>query len=269
MGGFVGIHGYVALGTRVGLVVECYSTGNVSSTAATTASVYSGGFIGYQSGITTAKDSFSLGNVLSRGISAGFVGFMNGSEARVENSYAITNSPNGFSTNGTIINSYFSTEFSTSTKAEGRTTQQMALIATYENWDFQNIWIMNRETGYPELRFFSNLIDMYEDDLEDICEDCLLCGLCDLPEECDVCILCEICKPLEDIDLDDELEMEPDEDEDLEEDLDEEDEPEADDQNEGEENTEESQDEEPHIEDLVYFIETRHRNLFFRNVLSA
>jgi len=56
-----------------------------------------------------------------------------------------------------IRNSYWDTQTSGRTKSnggEGKTTAEMMMQSTFENWDFDNVWcIGNRET-YPQLQHF-------------------------------------------------------------------------------------------------------------------
>jgi len=126
-----------------GLIEQSYATGSVNADSGSC-----GGFIGCVNYSGVIKNCYSLGNTPSVDNSAGFIGNMS-STATVEKCYAVTNNSNGFSFDGTELNSYFNNDFSSSTKANGRTTTEMMNPQTYENWDFNETWALNNSFGYP------------------------------------------------------------------------------------------------------------------------
>ena len=156
------VHGTRYVGGLVGImngpqhifIERSYAAGNVSGTTGTI-----GGFIG---GLSrgTIRNTFAIGNVpADRSPSAGFVGSMS-SITWIENSYSLSNNPNGFAntnniTNSNIINSYFEFERLTTNSnpnsPHGRTRAQMLQKNNYEGWDFNTIWEIGND-GYPVLR---------------------------------------------------------------------------------------------------------------------
>jgi len=145
---------------RFGTIEQSFATGNVSAVIGD-----SGGLVGMIVDSSTIRNSFSTGNVANTPNSAGFAGNigtpMSGFEIRIENSYSLSDNPNGFAAGGTITNSFFeldrinnpSTEAINSPQA--RTAAQMKQQANFTGWDFNNVWIM--ESGvYPRLRGVGN-----------------------------------------------------------------------------------------------------------------
>ncbi|MCL2719534.1 MAG: hypothetical protein FWE14_12225, partial [Lachnospiraceae bacterium] len=191
-------------GTRGFDVLRCYATGDVYATR------WVGGLIGnIESG--SVRNSFATGNVNNVTNSGGLVGVTWNSSVVIENSYSLSNNNSGLIFSGGVIsNSYFNQDLLSwpSMKPEARTTARMKNQSNYVGWDFENIWMMNG--SYPELRAFSSfgmssVFLIFGTDIEIICDDCILCGVCALSYECEDCILCEGCKGSEDIDSDEEV----------------------------------------------------------------
>ncbi len=140
VGGFVG-------STTGGTIEQCYATGD------TDGAIYVGGFAGNISGANSViRNSFSLGNVTSVNNSAGFVGTI--ASGKVENCYSLASNANGFNSTGTATSSYFNNELlaKPSTKPEARTTDEMSRTDTYSGWDFDTVWELDENNGYPTLR---------------------------------------------------------------------------------------------------------------------
>ncbi len=171
-GGLIGANYY-------GSIINCYATGNSSSSSADDSFLYSGGLIGYNSG--DIINCYATGNSASSSASSssssgGLIG-KNG-EGRISNCYATglveatgnqTIYIGGFlgrddNSNGTFSNNFWDIETSgqaTSTgegagKIEGKTTAEMKTKSTFTNagWDFTIIWLIDatENDGYPYLR---------------------------------------------------------------------------------------------------------------------
>ncbi|MCL1977751.1 MAG: peptidoglycan DD-metalloendopeptidase family protein [Candidatus Bathyarchaeota archaeon] len=171
-GGFVG-------STNIGTIEKCFATGNVSATG-----VYSGGFAGYldsytviekcgASGNVTStktdaggfagyllngtllKNCFSVGSAAGTGNVSGFLGSVYSGNGIMENCYTTTSNSSPFNGHGTfsatVVNGYFNKDLSPSVKPEGRTTAQMRQRNTYVNWDFDDVWGIDENVGYPYL----------------------------------------------------------------------------------------------------------------------
>ncbi len=62
----------------------------------------------------------------------------------------------GLVNSGVVANSYWDTQRSGTTFSgggEGKTTIEMKQRATFQNWDFDNIWAIEEETDYPYLKW--------------------------------------------------------------------------------------------------------------------
>jgi len=131
-----------------GLVEQSYATGNVSALG------NFGGFIGSFTGnFSVIRNSFSTGNTASHPSSAGFIGHTSGTPL-IENSYALSNNPEGFVRgNARVTNSFFELDRIgvPVNSPHGRTRAQMQQQATFVGWDFDSIWIME-DGSYPVLR---------------------------------------------------------------------------------------------------------------------
>ncbi|MCL1842954.1 MAG: hypothetical protein FWF79_04010, partial [Defluviitaleaceae bacterium] len=147
IGGFVGA-------STGGLIEQSFATGGVAGTGAAF-----GGFAGTHYSNAIIRNTFATGSVQSVGTSAGFVGSMSNT-ARVENSYSLSNNPNGFAwtvaTTASVQNSFFNANragIPNSTSLQARSSVQMTQAETFEGWDFAEVWQM--ENGeHPMLRGF-------------------------------------------------------------------------------------------------------------------
>jgi hypothetical protein len=142
-GGLVGYH-------YRGLVERCYATGNISGTSGV------GGLVGgIYNNLANLRNSFSTGNA-SGSTSGGLVGRVVYGGVQINNCYSLSNHVNGLSHSApTFVSSYFDRNLSTSTKAQGRTTEQLQTQATYVGWAFDTVWEMT-EGSYPFLRGLPN-----------------------------------------------------------------------------------------------------------------
>ena len=177
-----GIGGLVAYNER-GSVTNCFSTGTINANGG----FYAGGIVGYNVGsvtgcysTTTVSDalwsvgglvgyngenvqqSYSTGSVTGSMSVGGLIGENGGS---VTESYSTGEVRGYFSVGGLVGDDYFWSEadhcfWDTQTSGQawsaggtGKTTSQMKRTATFTDWDFENIWIIDEGLDYPKLRW--------------------------------------------------------------------------------------------------------------------
>lgn len=140
-----------------GAVTHSWSTGAVTGTR------HVGGLVGQNEGSIT--NSSSDANVTNSGENTGGLVGLN-RDGTVANSYStglVTGaapSAGGLvgydhGGNGTFTNSYWDEETSeqtTSAGGEGKTTAEMQREATYDGWDFDDVWSIADGFDYPDLR---------------------------------------------------------------------------------------------------------------------
>jgi len=146
-GGSVG--GFIGFGSNGGTIQYCYSTGNVNG-----GKDHSGGFAGMASTITNC---YSTGNVNG---GSGFAGFA----STITNCYSTgrVSGGHGFASgiNRTVSRCFWDVETSnyqqttkdTAAYAAGKTTAAMKQKATFTNWNFETVWMINEGNDYPRLR---------------------------------------------------------------------------------------------------------------------
>jgi parallel beta-helix repeat protein len=161
------------LGWNTGSVSNCFATGDVSLTSGVNGGF--GGFIGYAvNGMII--NCYSTGNVTGTASNpgfGGFVGFTN--DGMIVNSYSIgavfwQSAPHptdkgfvGSVIGGTLSNCFWDTETSgqsTSSgeaagEVEGKTTAEMKTKSTFTDagWDFTDVWYMRNGVMYPVLQW--------------------------------------------------------------------------------------------------------------------
>lgn len=120
-----------------------------------------GGIVGRNRARFIITNSYSIGNITgTTGFTGGIAGYNEGS---VINTYSLSkisggNSARGLigSNTGTVTNSYWTVEKAeVDDKNNGGTAvtlEQMKIQSTYEDWDFEDVWVMKE---YPELRWNS------------------------------------------------------------------------------------------------------------------
>lgn len=114
-----------------------------------------------------AKNSYSSATINADGSTVGgLFGYSDSYDSSIENSYVTGQIVGSSDTGGlvgaysdilyaTVINSYWdmeSTGQSTSPLGDGKTTNELKQKDTYVGWDFETIWKMNDEKGYPEFQ---------------------------------------------------------------------------------------------------------------------
>jgi len=123
-----------------------------------------GGLVGRNEGDgATIANSYSIGSVSGTSAVGGLVGW-NGWNGATENSYSTGGVHGnecagglvGKNEGGQITNSYWdiiTSGQSSSAGGEGKTTAEMKQQATFENWDFVNIWAIVDFVSYPYLQW--------------------------------------------------------------------------------------------------------------------
>ena len=125
-GGVVGCNAY---GTSA--VADCYNTGSVISNED------AGGVVGYNSG--TVTNCYNIGGVTADEIVIGIGGVVS------ENS-------------GTVINCYYNVGCCANSNSYGiaLTNEQMLRAESFEGFDFETVWTMDGNPGYPYPKLISN-----------------------------------------------------------------------------------------------------------------
>jgi len=169
--------------TKEGQIANCYSTGNVNSdshvgglvgrneggtitnsysTCSVNGDLHVGGLVGRNEGNgATIANSYSIGNVNGDLHVGGLVGWNTGT---IADSYSIGRVRGneyvgglvGKIEGGLITNSYWdiiTSGQSSSAGGDGKTTTKMKQQATFENWDFVNIWALVDFVSYPYLQW--------------------------------------------------------------------------------------------------------------------
>lgn len=154
------IRGYQYVGGIVGwnndkyysssIISQCASSGNITATKG-----YVGGILGYNDGSCSIKNCYSIANVKTEG---SYSSSVYGIGYSAENCY-FAGTISGTEMNsvcpiaGSYSNSYYDSE---KTKISGKrgalTTKQMKQQASFQGWDFDNIWTIQEGVDYPKLR---------------------------------------------------------------------------------------------------------------------
>ncbi len=123
--------GLVGLNTEDGsLVTDSYATGNVSG------GNDAGGLVGIHAQGAVVMQSYSVGEVTSNGQNqGGLIGLSDGGGS-VENSYWDLNASGQATSDG----------------GEGRTTDEMVLQDTFDQYDFSRVWNIDENQSYPYLQ---------------------------------------------------------------------------------------------------------------------
>lgn len=152
------ISGYQYVGGIVGwnndnyysssIISQCASSGNITATKG-----YVGGILGYYDGSCSIKNCYSIANVKTEG---SYSSSVYGIGYSAENCYfagTISDTGDVYPIGVYNTNSYYDSE---KTKISGKqgalTTKQMKQQATFQGWDFDNIWTIQEGVDYPKLR---------------------------------------------------------------------------------------------------------------------
>jgi len=163
VGGFIGT-------AEGGSVKKCYATGSVTASPDEfgNESYNIGGFIGSGNSSAYIENTYSTGNVSGCNNVGGFVGY--NYESQIKYSYSIgsvavkKNNVGGFAAvldGGTVTACFWDTETSGHAESEagdGKNTAEMKTQASFQGWDFENIWTINEEVnnGYPSFKIKSD-----------------------------------------------------------------------------------------------------------------
>ncbi|MFD0676047.1 MULTISPECIES: cadherin-like beta sandwich domain-containing protein [unclassified Paenibacillus] len=151
-----------------GAIDRSYATGMVKGTSTTSGSAETGGLVGdlQHSTITNSYSKVDVTGGFDNS-TGGLAGRTSSSAAngRITYSYAagVLSTGGGFlgaasssSTATTVQSSYWDTEKTTRSSSpkggEGKTTNDMKKKATYVGWDFNNVWDIQEDADYPQLR---------------------------------------------------------------------------------------------------------------------
>ncbi|MBN2270127.1 MAG: hypothetical protein JXN61_05900 [Sedimentisphaerales bacterium] len=158
------------LGSNVDTIVNCYATGTVSGGDSV------GGLVGHSSYYTTISTCYATGSVLGDYSVGGLVGWI--SDGYIVNCYSTGNVVGNDNVGGLVGREYCNVEceaitasyWDIETSGEpnmcgsqeggaggcdpncGKTTAQMHQQATFEGWDFINVWNIGQNQTYPYLR---------------------------------------------------------------------------------------------------------------------
>jgi len=178
--------GIVGFGSNIITIEKSYSSMNISAInkANKKYSSMAGGLIGYNDSESYITNCYSMGDILASSSHTSHVGNIAGFPYRktiIENCYGtgkITGSNAaggiiGYNYNGNvqIINSFFNKDTTnqkngigniSSSTNYGKTTDEMKLLSTYTNWDFDMVWKIdpNVNNGFPHL---NGMVDKQSD----------------------------------------------------------------------------------------------------------
>lgn len=143
-----GIVGYVEYCEVASNISQCASSGNITATKG-----YVGGILGYYYGSCSIKNCYSIANVKTEG---SYSSSVYGIGYSAENCYfagTISDTGDVYPIGVYNTNSYYDSE---KTKISGKqgalTTKQMKQQASFQGWDFDNIWTIQEGVDYPKLR---------------------------------------------------------------------------------------------------------------------
>lgn len=152
------ISGYQDVGGIVGhtndkyydssIISQCASSGNITATKG-----YVGGILGYYDGSCSIKNCYSIANVKVEGSYSSMVCGIGGPDANCYFAGTISGADINYVHPVGSNTSYYDSE---KTKIFGKqgalTTKQMKQQASFQGWDFDNIWTIQEGVDYPKLR---------------------------------------------------------------------------------------------------------------------
>lgn len=131
------------------IISQCASSGNIIANSGSV-----GGILAYQNGACSIENCYSIANVKTEGP---YYSEAYGIGSSAENCY-FAGTISGANINyvypiGSNTNSYYDSE---KTKISGKsgalTTKEMKQQASFQGWDFDNIWTIQEGVDYPKLR---------------------------------------------------------------------------------------------------------------------
>ena len=153
------ISGYQYVGGIVGrnndnyynssIISQCASSGNITATDDEV-----GGILGFKYGSCSIENCYSIANVKAEGSYPDTYGIGEGAEkCYFAGTIYSTNMDKVYPIAYSYSNSYYDSE---KTKISGKTgaltTKQMKQQASFQGWDFDNIWTIQEGVDYPKLR---------------------------------------------------------------------------------------------------------------------
>lgn len=130
------------------IISQCASSGNITATKG-----YVGGILGYYDGSCSIKNCYSIANVKTEG---SYSSSVYGIGYSAENCYfagTISDTGDVYPIGVYNTNSYYDSEKTKISWKEGAlTTKQMKQQASFQGWDFDNIWTIQEGVDYPKLR---------------------------------------------------------------------------------------------------------------------
>lgn len=153
------INGYQYVGGIVGrnndnyynssIISQCASSGNIIATDDEV-----GGILGFKYGSCSIENCYSIANVKAEGSYPDTYGIGEGAEkCYFAGTIYSTNMDKVYPIAYSYSNSYYDSE---KTKISGKTgaltTKQMKQQASFQGWDFDNIWTIQEGVDYPKLR---------------------------------------------------------------------------------------------------------------------
>lgn len=148
VGGIVGVGG--EWNNDISSISQCASSGNIIATDGKV-----GGILGYRYGSCSIENCYSIANVKAEGsYSSSAYGIGSGAEkCYFAGTIYSTNMDKVYPIAYSYSNSYYDSE---KTKISGKTgaltTKQMKQQASFQGWDFDNIWTIQEGVDYPKLR---------------------------------------------------------------------------------------------------------------------
>lgn len=143
-----GIVGYVEYCEVASNISQCASSGNIIATDGGV-----GGILGYRYGSYSIENCYSIANVKAEG---SYSSSVYGIGCSAKNCYfagTISGTGDVYPIGVYNTNSYYDSE---KTKISGKqgalTTKQMKQQASFQGWDFDNIWTIQEGVDYPKLR---------------------------------------------------------------------------------------------------------------------
>lgn len=143
-----GIVGYVEYCEVASNISQCASSGNIIATDGGV-----GGILGYRYGSYSIENCYSIANVKAEG---SYSSSVYGIGCSAKNCYfagTISGTGDVYPIGEYNTNSYYDSE---KTKISGKpgalTTKQMKQQASFQGWDFDNIWTIQEGVDYPKLR---------------------------------------------------------------------------------------------------------------------
>jgi len=146
--------GLVGITDAEGTISGSYSLGEVQAFGADRI----GGLVGCNNGVI--ENSYALGAVPANSASTKIGGLVGENAGSIENAFAIGlvlgGSTGGLvaNNNGSVTASYWDTEVSGQAESfggAGLDTTAMSEQASYDGWDFDNVWRLDAESPYPVL----------------------------------------------------------------------------------------------------------------------